>query len=756
MGVQSWLVVGGVMVLSRESIRPHPMRDDLLALRVETLGRLIMILCLAALGVMLPGVIDAGLVDWRMAVVAAVLLSVAGLARWILPRSYRLALAVLSLGVELAAGVAALTFARPAALFALPLFVFVAAFFADRLGAILLALSADALIWVVAQLMPGAVNEVDLTLLYVFTSASGALTWFVYRPVEIVLDWAWTSYLREQEQSTMARARQAELARVSKSLLETCERLEEANATLSGARRAADEARRIKDEFATMVSHELRTPLNLVIGFSEMAAREMASGPGDASPYLRAAIEAIHHNALHLSDLADDVLDLGRLDAHRLALQKQWASLETIVREAASAVDGLYGSAGLRLVVNLEADLPMLYVDPVRVRQVLINLLVNAVRYTDEGSVVVAAQRSGHDVLVSVSDTGVGIAPEDLPFVFSGYRQSGQPHRRGGFGLGLTISKRFVEMHAGSMWVTSAPNHGATFFFTLPIIDNVAASAASPSLRFIDRPRDRVAERAVLVLARDAGTTRYFQRYLDGYRVVGATTPEEVLKATSVAMFEAIVVADADRGSDDPLVAVARRRLPNAPLLRCGLRTEAYVGQGLGASAFLTKPVTRDDLGDTLRRLGLHPRRVLVVDDSSEMTLLLRQMLQELLPRCQVREAHDGHEALALTVNETGPRAGSRADLVLLDLLLPDLDGRDLLATWRSHPQWRSVPVIIVSAAVDDHDHRVIGDFLELRRDGGLSIGELMAATRGILDSQAVPRSASTVAWSDLADLATG
>lgn len=739
------------MVLSREPGLPHPMWDDLVALRVETLNHLIVIVCLVGLGVLFPGILEAEWVDWRTVVIAAVLFSSAGLARWILARSCTVALVLLSLGTGFGTGFAALTFGRPATLFALPLFVFAAALFTDRRGAILLALGADALVWVVAHVMAVPVNGVDLILLYVFTTVSGAVAWFFYRPVEVVLDWAWASWVREQDQTAVARARQAELAQVSKSLLDACERLEDANATLLGARRAADEARRIKDEFATMVSHELRTPLNLVIGFSEMAAREITNKSGDVSPYFRAAIEAIHHNALHLSALADDVLDLGRLDAHRLALQKEWVNLEMIVREAAGAVDGLYASAGLQLTVDVATDLPVLYVDPVRVRQVLVNLLVNAVRYTEVGGIVVAARRSDHDVLLSVTDSGVGISPEDLPFVFSGYRQLGQTNRRGGFGLGLTISKRFVEMHAGSMWVTSTPAQGATFFFTLPIVDNVVALASSPSLRFVDCAYSEPAEQAVLVLARDAPATRFFKRYLDSYRVIGALTPGEVLKATKTATFDAIIVAD-DLGIDDPLVAAACRRLPAASLIRCGLRTDGFVGQSQGASAFLTKPIRHDDLRDTLCRLGLHPRHVLVVDDSPEMTRLLREMLQEILPRCQVREVHDGRVALALTMPAPRSRAVSRVDLVLLDLLLPGLDGRDLLATWRSDPHWRDVPVIIVSAAVDDHEHRVVGDFLELRRDGGLSIGELMAATRGILDSRAASRATNAIAWSDVSE----
>lgn len=741
-------------MLRQKPIDLHPMWDDLLILRGETLNRLIIIVCVAALGVMSPGLVNPNLVGWPMAIISAVLLATAGVARWTLARSYILALVVLSLGVEVSTGIAALTYARPTALFALPLFVFVASLFANRLGAIVLALSADALIWLVAHLLAVPLDVADLVLLFVFTTSSGALAWFFYHPIEIVLDWAWASYVREQAQTAVARARQAELAMASKSLSEACERLEEANATLTGARRAADEARRIKDEFATMVSHELRTPLNLVIGFSEMIARETASRPLDVSPHFRTAVEAIRHNALHLSDLADDVLDLGRLDAHRLALQKEWTNLETIAREAVVAVDGLYASAGLRLTLDVAADLPKLYVDSSRIRQVLINLLVNAVRYTDEGGVSVRAQRSDHDVLVTITDTGVGIAPEDLPFVFSGYRQTGQTHRRGGFGLGLTISKRFVEMHAGSMWVVSEPKAGATFCFTLPVIDNVAASVSTPSLRFVERAPGEASDRSVLILARSTEAARYFRRYLDSYRVVSATTPGDVQAVTKSGVFKALIVVGADLNSEDPLVLAAHRRLPTVPLLRCGLQTFQFVGQSLGASAFLTKPIGRGDLGDALRRLHLHPRRALVVDDSPEMTLLLRQMLTDILPHCQVLEAHNGDEALALTVKAARSEPAPRAELILLDLLMPGIDGRDLLAMWRNHPRWRKVPVIIVSAAVDDHDHRVIADFLELRRAGGMSVAEVMAAIEGTLDRWAAPQNSRSIAWADVQEVA--
>src|SRR5262249_22616907 len=222
------------------------------------------------------------------------------------------------------------------------------------------------------------------------------------------------------------RDREAELSRVAKSLREACIRLEEMNAELERAQRAAEDARRLKSEFAATISHELRTPLNLIIGFSEMMMNAPVAYAGQRLPEsYRRDLEAIYRNAGQISRLIDDVLDLSQIDAQRMALERSNVSLRQIVDEATSTVALLLEHLGLCLTVHVSPDLPALYVDPTRIRQILINFLNNAARFTDRGGITVRATADEYEVVVAVTDTGVGIPPEDLPYVFEEFHQVG-------------------------------------------------------------------------------------------------------------------------------------------------------------------------------------------------------------------------------------------------------------------------------------------------------------------------------------------
>ena len=707
----------------------HPMDGDLAELRGQALRKVALGAMVAAFALMSAALTIPSLVGPRLLLLAAVL-SVSAIAAWWTSRHwYWPSTIFLVTGLLAATAIAEVVYALPQVLFALPLVVFVAPLLVGQWATLLVAGSASALIWKLASLASTPLSDQDIVCAQLLIVGSVGLAYVAYKPMQTMLDWTWRSYLQELRQVQEARERQMDLGRLSKSLAETCERLEQANLALEHARRAAEEARRTKDSLATAISHELRTPLNLVIGFSEAIISDAADGSEEVPTRFRSDVETIHHNACHLSDLVDDVLDLGRMDAHRLALQRKRSALAAITGEAVGAVERLYAGAGLSLMVDLPSDLPTLLVDPTRVRQVLINLLTNAVRYTDEGGVRVSARREGSDVVVSVADTGVGVSSEDLPGVFESFYQAGGAKRRGGFGLGLTVSKRFVEMHGGSMWVESQIGRGSTFHFTLPAVDNVVSVAIPPDWRLYRSPHLALRpEPTVLVFDRDAEAGRVIRRYLDGYRIVTARTPDEAALVAKDGAVSAVILADSvvegeGRGDWDGLA-----RLPRALVLRCGLRTVGRIGCEIGAAAFLTKPVGQERLRDTLRRLDLLPRHALVVDDDPQMVDLLGRMLRAVAPNCLVQLA---------TTGELGVELARKAppDLVLLDLLMPGMDGREFLKIWRADSSLGGAPVIVISAAVENDDRMVVGEFLEVRGPNGLGIAELMRATRGALDS---------------------
>ncbi len=278
------------------------------------------------------------------------------------------------------------------------------------------------------------------------------------------LDSAELSAQEASKRAEEARWHRAELHRTLKSLDLAWAQLQRANSELFYAREAADAALRFKSEFAAQISHELRTSLNLVLGFSEtMAFSQDAYGVRLPAPYLRDVME-IHRNSRHLLALIDDVLDLSKLEAGRMGLRREPVDLGSMLCEAADIARPLVERKGLELVLELPQTLPMLMLDRTRIRQVVLNLLSNAVRATAHGRIVVTARSDGSQVIVHVSDTGIGISAEDLVRVFEEFYQSdGAAGSTGAAGLGLAVSKRIVMLHGGRMWAESEVGVGSTF-----------------------------------------------------------------------------------------------------------------------------------------------------------------------------------------------------------------------------------------------------------------------------------------------------
>ena len=317
--------------------------------------------------------------------------------------------------------------------------------------------------WLDAGLMVG-----PLVLIYLTAFAC----WLASRQLHMALGWMQNSYARARDMLEQLREQRATLSRTVRALEDAYVRIEKMNYALVEARNAAEEARRIKAEFAANISHELRTPLNLIIGFSET----MANAPetyGDVvwPPSLRGDVEQIYRSSCHLESLIDDILDLSALDARRFGLTTEEVDISEVITEAVSVMEALFSAKGLYLRTDLDPDLPLLRLDPTRIRQVLLNLLSNASRFTSEGGVTVTARLVDGGVQVTVADTGVGIAPEDVPKVFEEFRQVDGSSRRSyeGTGLGVPLSKRLVELHGGRMWLESSLGQGTTFYFVLPV-----------------------------------------------------------------------------------------------------------------------------------------------------------------------------------------------------------------------------------------------------------------------------------------------
>ncbi len=702
-------------------------QDDLglQELRAEALDLLGLGLVGLAIGLLFLAAVDAetrrpGL--W-LVVGGLLLTAVAGQAwRWSLPLAS--GLVVLGLGLSVVAGT--VVYPGSQALYALPLVVGVTGALFGLLPTCLVAALGSLGVLLLAQDGRGWVEAPGMVVGLLWAAA--VITWLVTRPTRIALDWAWQHYRLAQQRTEELRQRQGELGRLAKSLDEACARLEAMNWELERARRAAEEARRLKAEFAAAVSHELRTPLNLIIGFAEMMmhAPQAYGGTGLPEPY-RQDLEAIYRNACHLSRLIDDVLDLSQIEAHRLALERRVVSLRQIVDEAVATVATLYERLGLWLQVDLSPDLPLLFVDPNRIRQILINLLNNAARFTERGGVTIRATSDGREVVVAVSDTGTGIAPEDLPYVFQEFYQAGPPgRRRGGSGLGLAICKRFAEMHGGYMWAESQVGQGSTFYLALPLCGNVATE---PLVR-TPAPRPTT-ERTVVVLAREPEAARVFQRYLDGYTVVWAGSERDLRRLAASRPVQAVVITEPEAQREPPAWA-GDPRLREIPVFHCPLSTPQHLARELGVQAYLVKPVNPERLTTVLRRLGRRRREILIVEDDPEMARLLTEILTTTWRRVRVRTAADGAEALRL-LRERWP------DLLLLDLLMPGMSGYEVLRTLRADPALRDLPVVVLTARGAE-ETPVRAQVLSLSCARGLTVAEMVACLRHSLEALTASR----------------
>ncbi len=557
------------------------------------------------------------------------------------------------------------------------------------------------------------------------------LTWTAAYPTYAALVWAWNSYLDAVRRSEELRDRQGELNRLLTSLNDTCYRLEVANQELARARAAAEEARQLKAEFAANISHELRTPLNLIIGFSEILM-SLPVGDGDSGlpPTVRADVDVIYRNAQHLSNLIDDVLDLSQVDAGRMGLTKERASLAAIAGEAISAIARLYEARRLWLTSEVSEALPDVYVDRTRVRQVLINLLNNAARFTASGGATVRAHQEERSLVVEVADTGVGIAPEDIPKVFEEFRQLDGTTRRAhdGSGLGLAICKRFVELHGGTIWARSEIGSGTIFSFTLPLVDNVASAPLRPAWdTWVRLASAEPTSPTVALVCPDPHVARLFERYLDAYRVVAVTREEEAQDLFARSGLEGIILTAHPGADPAERLRVLRSTPRDLPIITCSLPTSASLGESIGVADYLIKPISRERLLDTLGSVARKARTILVVDDDPEMVRLLARMIRSGSRRYRVLRAYGGESALQMLRDQ-------RPDAVILDLVMSDVSGYDVLREMRECPELRDRPVIAVTARGYEEETVAAGS-LSITREGGLSVGELMACLRTSLDA---------------------
>ncbi|MBN1580614.1 MAG: substrate-binding domain-containing protein [Anaerolineae bacterium] len=464
--------------------------------------------------------------------------------------------------------------------------------------------------------------------------------------------------------------------------------------------RLAEEANRLKGRFLSVVSHELRTPLNLIAGLSDMLLQEgheIAPGKFQVN---REDIEQVYINAQHLDSLIRDVLDLAQSEAGQLKLVREPLDLSDVLQSVSIIGTHLARNKGLTWQYQVSPDLPYVWGDRTRLRQVILNLINNAVKFTAQGGEITLTATGERDrVTVAVQDTGLGIPVKEQQVIFDEFRQSERTTARGygGLGLGLAICKRLVEMHGGKIGVHSLGGigTGSRFYFTLPAMEQHpvhSRSEISPTQ----------AERIVLLVddAEAGGPLKAHltQRGFD-VELVAANETNDWLSWLLVEPPDAVVLdlgLTSTHGWETLKILKENPATKDISVLFASITDEPDSGAILEMD-YLTKPVSSVALSKALHRQGLtgdtknkQIRKILIVDDEPSVLDMHARILAAQLPDCLVLCAHDGQEALQIIRRE-------RLDLVLLDLMMPELDGFGVLEAMHEHEMSRNVPVIVLT-----------------------------------------------------------
>ena len=516
----------------------------------------------------------------------------------------------------------------------------------------------------------------------------------------------------------------------------------QAEIALQSAMQQAEEANRTKSKFLANMSHELRTPLNAVIGITEML-KEDAEDLGQ-NDFLE-PLDRIHRAGNHLLHLINEILDLSKIEAGRLELHIEEVDVGALIQDVATTAEALAARNGNRLEVRCPADVGTMHTEPMRVRQIILNLLSNACKFTEKGEVTLTVERDRPDgawFTFTVADSGIGMTAEQMAKVFEEFSQadSSTTRRYGGTGLGLAISRRLCHLLGGSIAVDSTPGVGSTFTVRLPAAAPQSATLAPcvPAEPIVQGPQGGRTTGKILVIDDEQTVRDLMRRFLarEGFDVVTAHDGEEGL-ALARQLHPALITLDVLMpGLDGWSVLQALKadpELAEIPVVMLTIVDEKNKGYALGASEYVTKPIDRERLRALLARFcepGAE-RRALVVEDDEDTRRWLHHALER--EGWQVSQASNGREALECL-------GEAPVDVILLDLMMPEMDGFEFLAERRKSQTLFRIPVIVVTAAdlTEDDRRRLNGGVLQVLQKSGLTRDQLLGELRELV-AQSLP-----------------
>lgn len=557
----------------------------------------------------------------------------------------------------------------------------------------------------------------------------------------------WYAGYFQQAQRLLAEAfdHRAELSQAMDNLAHANRQLTLLNKRVVALQEIAEQAQEAKTRFVARVSHEFRTPLNMIIGLTDLLAEKPEIYDATLSPRMRDALHIVHRNSQHLSDMVNDVLDLSRIETDHVALHRERVSIREIIEVAVEAIRPLLENKRLALRVEIGDNVPDIYCDRTRIEQVVLNLVSNAVRYTDQGHILIGAVRQAQFVHVHVTDTGQGIAPRDLQSIFEPFSQGTSAiwRDKGGTGLGLSISKQFIELHDGRIWVESEVGVGTTFRFELPIsspIEQIIASSAGPAagqkiqedwIWYERRSSPKLPEahlRPRLVVHDAAGDLfDCIERFSGDVELITVRSRADVVAALQQAPAHAVLANLENIAELDSWVGTIPDHSKGTPIIGCSVQNSLAHARSLGLHGQLIKPITRLDLAALLQRMPAPVKHVLVVDDGADEIEMLSQMLWACDPALEITAAHDGAEAIRMLQG----MCAAPPDLMLLDIVMPEMSGWQVLEAMAADAVVPKVPTYFVSAQ-DPYDRPPRSSFMAVAAPEGLSLAQLLRCSLAV------------------------